>query len=220
METLHKIGECQPAPKAKQPHMTNATIMIVDDEPITMEVVQAFLEEVGYSQFVLVDKSPEAMGVLEKEIPDILLLDLVMPEVSGFEILSAVRQHPKLNHLPVIVLTSSTDTESKLRVLDLGATDFLAKPVDQSELCLRVRNTLAAKAYLDQLAYFDPLTNLPKREMFLEHFEWALKKSKRYGESLALLSISLDGFDRISATIGVSAGDEVLRQMARRIEDM
>jgi diguanylate cyclase (GGDEF)-like protein len=220
MQTLDKLKEGQTAAKDGYQDMTEATIMIVDDEPINMEVVQAFLEEAGYQNFVLLEKSSEAMALLEETRPDLLLLDLVMPEVSGFEILSAVRTHPKLNHLPVIILTSSTDTESKLRALDLGATDFLAKPVDQSELCLRVRNTLAAKAYLDQLAFFDPLTKLPNQHMFLEHFDWALKKAKRYKEQLALLNVSLDDFDRIVATLGVGAADEVLRQMAQRMEEV
>jgi len=199
-------------------HLTDATIMMVDDESINMEVVQAFLEDDGYSKFILVEKSREAMNILEERRPDILLLDLMMPEVSGFEILSEVRRHPKLEHLPVIVLTSSTDTETKLRALDLGATDFLAKPVNPSELGLRLRNTLAAKAYLDQLAYYDPLTKLPNKHLFMERFDWAMKEAKRHNDHLAILNIELDNFDKINDTMGMSAGDEILRLVVPRIE--
>jgi len=199
-------------------HLTNATIMMVDDEPINMEVIQAFLEDEGYSKFILVEKSAEAMNIMEEKRPDILLLDLMMPEVSGFDIPSEVRVHPKFEHLPILVLTSSTDTETKLRALDLGATDFLAKPVDPSELGLRVRNTLAAKAYLDQLAYYDPLTKLPNRQLFLERFDWAMKEAKRHRDQLAILNIEMDNFDRINDTLGMSAGDEVLRLIVPRIE--
>ena len=138
--------------------LKDAKIMIVDDEPINIDVVQAFLEEEKYRNFVTVEDSTRAMKVLEETRPDLLLLDLMMPEVSGFDILTAVRAHPKFKYLPVIILTASTDTQNKLGALDLGATDFLAKPLDQSELGLRVRNTLAAKAYQDQLAYYDALT--------------------------------------------------------------
>ncbi|UCG11939.1 MAG: diguanylate cyclase, partial [Deltaproteobacteria bacterium] len=200
--------------------LLSATIMMVDDEPTTMEVVQAFLEDAGYCNFVLIEDSTQAIHALEETRPDILLLDLVMPEVSGFEILEAVRAHPKLEHLPIIILTSSSDAENKLLALDLGATDFLAKPVDPSELGLRVRNTLAAKAYVDQLAYYDPLTNLPNRHMFMERLEWALKWAKRYRKHLALLSIELDQFDKISDTVGLLAGDEVLCQFAHRIQSV
>ena len=199
-------------------NLTNATIMMVDDEQITMEIVQTYLEDEGYSRFVLEHRSTHAMQTLEKTNPDTLFLDLIMPDKSGFEILSEIRQHPKFKHLPVIILTSSTDTESKLQALDLGATDFLAKPVDQSELLLRLRNTLGAKAYIDQLAYYDPLTNLPNKRLFQEHLDWAFNKADRHKQSLALLSISIDNLGSVNAAIGQDAGDDILRQAAQRIE--
>ncbi|MGD8212625.1 MAG: EAL domain-containing protein [Desulfobacterales bacterium] len=200
--------------------LKDAKIMIVDDEPINIEVVQAFLEQDKYHNFVTIEDSTKVMQLLEETRPDLLLLDLMMPDVSGFDILSAVRTHSKFEHLPVIILTASTDTESKLKALDLGATDFLAKPLDQSELGLRVRNTLAAKAYQDQLVYYDGLTKLPNRHLFLEDLSWALKTAKRYGDQLALLSIEIDNFDKINDTIGLSAGDEVIRRVAHRIQNV
>jgi diguanylate cyclase (GGDEF)-like protein len=201
-------------------HLLNTTIVMVDDEPITMEVVQVFLEEAGYRNFILIENSSEAMAALEQRRPDLLLLDLIMPQVSGFEILKAVRAHPKLKHLPIIILTSSSDNRDKLVALDLGATDFLAKPVDPSELRLRVRNTLAAKAYIDQLAYYDPLTKLPNRHLFMERLDWGLKEARRCGENLALLSIELDQFNKISDTLGLLAGDDLLRQLTQRIREV
>ncbi|CAB5105781.1 diguanylate cyclase/phosphodiesterase (GGDEF & EAL domains) with PAS/PAC sensor(s) [Olavius algarvensis associated proteobacterium Delta 3] len=200
--------------------LLDATIMMVDDEPITMEMVRAFLEEDGYRNFILIEDSGKAMAAIEESRPDVLLLDLMMPDVSGFDILDAIRLQPKLKHLPIIILTSSAEAEDKLRCLDLGATDFLAKPVDSSELRLRVRNTLAAKAYLDQLAFYDRQTNLPNRHMFMEHLEWALKWAKRDDHRLALLSIELDQFETISNAVGLLAGDEVLRKVAQLIKNV
>ena len=198
--------------------LKDSIIMMIDDEMITMEIVKTFLEEEGYTKFYLEEQSTRCMTSLEKVMPDILLLDLVMPELSGFEVLAKVREHPRFEHLPVIILTSSTETSNKLRALALGATDFLSKPVDQSELRLRVRNTLAAKAYADQLAFFDPITNLPNRLSFLDNFDWVINKAERYGEQLALLNIALDDFGRINASIGVDGGDVVLKKIAERIE--
>jgi diguanylate cyclase (GGDEF)-like protein len=198
--------------------LKDAKIMIVDDEPINIDVVQAFLEEEKYHNFITVDDSTQAMKLLEETRPDLLLLDLMMPEVSGFDILSWVRAHPRFKYLPVIILTASTDTENKLIALDLGATDFLAKPLDQSELGLRVRNTLAAKAYQDQLAFYDALTKLPNRHLFLEDLTWAISSAKRHNEKLSLLSIEIDNFDKVNDTIGLNAGDEVLRLVAHRIQ--
>lgn len=198
--------------------LADSTIMIVDDEPITMDVVQAYLEEHGFRKFVLLERASEAIRVMEETRPDIMLLDLMMPELSGFEILAAVRKHARFRHLPVIILTASTDANSRLKTLELGATDFLTKPVDQSELILRVRNTLAAKAYLDQLAYYDSLTKLPNRQMFQEFLTHELARAKRLNDGLAILMIEMDNFSRISDTMGIDAGDEILREVSRRIQ--
>ena len=162
-----------------------------------MEVMQAFLEEAGYQRFVLLEDSSLAMEKIEEFRPDILLLDLMMPKVPGFEILQQVRAHSNLKHLPVIILTSSSDAETKLKALDLGATDFLSKPVDPSELILRVRNTLAAKAYQNQLAYYDSLTNLPNRSLFLDRLSWFLQRAERNNENLVMFHITLDQFKRV-----------------------
>lgn len=201
-------------------YLAEATIMIVDDEPFNIEVVRAFLEEDGYRNFVTVSDSTQAMKVLEARRPDLLLLDLMMPKVSGFEVLAAVRAHPKFKFLPVIILTASSDPENKIKALELGATDFLAKPLDPCELGLRVRNTLGAKAYLDQLAYFDPLTNLPNRHVFLDDLSRALYAAARHGDQLALLSIELDNFDKINDTVGMSAGDQVLCLVSQRVKEV
>ncbi len=203
-----------------QKQLLDATIMMVDDEPLNMEVVKTFLEEIGYHKFVLVEKSTQALKILEETNPDILLLDLIMPDVSGFDILTAVRELQKYEFLPIIILTSSTDAESKLRALDLGATDFLSKPVDESELGLRVRNTLAAKAYQDQLAYYDPLTKLPNRELFLQRVEWSLKAGTRFKENFAILSIGVNNLSTINASSGPSSGDMVLMKISHRIKRM
>ena len=198
--------------------LARSTIMMVDDEALTMAMVQSFLEEAGYRRFVLLEDSVRALTVLEDVRPDVLLLDLVMPEISGFDILTEIRRHPELRHLPVVVLTSSTDTETKLRALDLGATDFLAKPVDPSELALRVRNTLAVKAYQDRLAYYDPLTNFPNRRSFIDQLESTFSRSRISGERFAVLNIEVDQFEKIRDTQGIHIADEVLIGVAQSLE--
>ncbi len=198
--------------------LKQSSIMIVDDEPINIDVVQAFLEEDGYTEFVTVEDSREVLETLEKKAPDLLLLDLMMPHISGFEILQLIRSQDKFKFLPVIILTAATDTANKLQALELGATDFLAKPLDQSELSLRVRNTLAAKAYQDQLAYYDPITRLPNRQLFQEELSWALENNRRDHEQVVLLSIEIDSFASVKDTVGVDAGDQALQVIAQRIE--
>lgn len=191
--------------------------MMVDDEPIMMDIVQAFLEDEGYHQFVTVDQSPEAIDTLNNNQPDILLLDLDMPEVNGFDILKELRSSPKHMYLPVIILTASSESDSKLKALEYGATDFLSKPIDPSELALRLRNTLAAKAYQDQLAYYDALTGLPNRALFIDRLNWAIAQAGRERKPLALLDIGLDRFRQINETLGPQVGDKILKIIADRL---
>ena len=197
--------------------LKDSLIMIVDDEPIMMELVQAFLQEKGYRNFHAIDQSAKALEAVKRKSPDVLLLDLMMPEISGFDILKAIRADKETAHMPVVVFTSSSDAETKLRALELGATDFLAKPVDPSEMALRIRNILTAKAYHDQLAFYDSLTGLPNRKLFLDRLGWAIKLGRREGKSVSVLNIGIDRFRQINDSLGPKAGDTLLARIAERL---
>ncbi len=198
--------------------LKKSTIMMVDDEPTTMEVIKAWLVDAGYTNIVETSDSTQAMGVMSRERPDVLLLDLNMPDVTGFDILASMREEPDLQHVPVIVLTSSTEGETKLKALELGAADFLAKPVDSSELTLRLRNTLAAKAYQDSLAHYDALTGLPNRGMFLQRLGAVLGDARLEGKNIAVVQFGIDRFKKVNDTLGLHVGDALLREVARRLE--
>lgn len=197
--------------------LRRATILMVDDEPINIEVLTEYLAEAGFNNFLSTSDSREALSLIEAKRPDVIMLDLMMPHVDGFEILRAMRANKKMCHIPVIVLTSSTDAETKLKALELGANDFLAKPVDSSELILRLGNTLAAKAYQDQLTYYDALTGLPNRTMFIDHLEWTLCQSKRYDRLSALLHIDIDSFMKVNDALGPALADEFIQAFAQRL---
>lgn len=198
--------------------LRKATIMLIDDEPANIEAIRGFLEEAGYHNFISTSEPRDALNLIETKRPDVIMLDLSMPHVSGFDILDAMRNSKnKMRYIPVVVLTSSTDSETKHKALELGATDFLAKPVDQSEMILRLRNTLAAKAYQDQLTYYDMLTGLPNRSRFVDHMEWALCQSKRYNRLTALMHINIDRFKKINDALGPTLADEFLKAFAERL---
>jgi len=128
-----------------------AKIMIVDDEPLNIKVVQTHLSFAGYHRFVTsVDPRP-VLEMIAVEKPDVILLDIMMPEVSGLDILRQKHDIEFLSHIPVIVLTAAENEEIKMEALNLGAADFLNKPVNLAELVVRVRNVLLVKAYQDQL---------------------------------------------------------------------
>jgi diguanylate cyclase (GGDEF)-like protein len=158
------------------------------------------------------------MGLLERHRPDALLLDLSMPGLSGFDILTQIRAHEELRYTPVIILTGESDTEARLRALELGATDFLTKPVDPSELVLRMRNVLAFKAYQDRLAETDLLTGLPNRRTFFAAVADVLASPGESATGCALLHVDLDRFKQINDTYGRKLGDRALLAAGQVIE--
>jgi diguanylate cyclase (GGDEF)-like protein len=194
-----------------------ALVMMVDDESMMTDVIQTHLEDAGYTRFVACNEPRQALQLIRAHQPDVLLLDLMMPGVSGFDILQAVREDQALQYTPVIVLTAASEPATKLRALELGATEFLSKPVDSSELVLRVRNTLAFKRYQDRLAYVDLVTGLSNRERFTRRLEEALQHALPQQAMLGLLHIDCDQFRQTRETLGPRAADALLQQVALRL---
>ena len=210
----------QPAdiePPARSP-LLDAKVMMVDDEPLMTDLIQACLEEEGYANFVVTNDSREAMALLRREDPGVLLLDLMMPHVSGFELLAAIRGDRKLRYTPVIVLTAATGADSKLRALQLGATDFLAKPVDASELVLRVRNTLAFRQYHNRILNFDAVTGLPNQRLFDRGIDEMAEQRALVGGMVALFSITVPECRQLRETIDQGSADDLAKVLARRLD--
>jgi putative two-component system response regulator len=132
-----------------------AKIMIVDDETTNVKLVKRLLEREGYSRFVTTEDGVAALSLLREEMPDLLLLDLMMPNISGLDILAELRDDPRCALIPVLILTAVSDDETRVKALEYGATDFLNKPVDPNELMPRVRNILSVKAYQDRLLRYN-----------------------------------------------------------------
>ena len=195
--------------------LADLTVMMIDDEPMLTEVIGTYLEDAGYRHCVGINDATVALEKVRELNPALVLLDLVMPGVSGFEILQAMRQDEQLRYTPVIVLTAASDPDTKLKALSIGATEFLAKPVDPSELVLRVRNSLVLKVYQDRLANSDPVTGLPNRRVLMERLRNTLAQAG--GRKTGLLHVRLDRLQQLQATLGQSAGDELLRAAAQRL---
>ena len=131
-----------------------AKVMIIDDEMLVIKVVKRYLSAEGYANFVMVDDSRQALEKIWEEQPDVILSDIHMPEVSGLDILRARQKNAKLTSIPVLILSGSSGNEVMREALELGATDFLAKPVDPYALSLRVQNALIVKSHHDHLASY------------------------------------------------------------------
>src|SRR6266403_1896502 len=120
-------------------------ILIVDDEPANVALLQEVLVENGYTRLEAVRDSKRALDACNEFLPDLILLDLMMPPPDGFAILDALEQQRGETFLPVVVLTADTSEQTKRRALEAGATDFLCKPFDHTEVVLRIRNLLQSR---------------------------------------------------------------------------
>lgn len=128
------------------------TIAIVDDEHSTIMLVKKYLRDAGFTQFIEISDGMQAVATIQSQQPDIIILDIHMPKIGGLEILEQLRANESTATVPVLIFTSDRKSEVKVNALNLGATDFLQKPLDPSELLARIRNTMLAKARLDDLA--------------------------------------------------------------------
>ena len=121
-------------------------ILAIDDEPYNILVVRKYLQDVGYNNFVATTEATEALNLIVEQQPDLVLLDILMPDVNGLEILQSLCEMGLLSRLPVLVLTAAVDPKTKHDVIRLGATDFLTKPIDPHDLLPRLGNALMSKA--------------------------------------------------------------------------
>lgn len=131
--------------------LMSSRVMIVDDEPVNVKVAKKFVARLGYSNFVTLTDSRKVAESLRKEAPDVVLLDLMMPGISGLDILETMHSDETLKRIPVIIVTATSDRELRLRALELGATDILAKPLDPEELAPRLRNALLMRSHENHL---------------------------------------------------------------------
>ena len=201
-------------------------VLIAEDNHDIREMVTLLVSSMGYRTYGAVT-GREALSQLRMHTPEIVLLDVMMPEMDGFEFCRAVQADPSLP-TPYIIITSAKDAlEDKVKGLELGATDYLTKPFNLTELKARiraaeriVRNEKKLKeqqSLLEQLAREDKLTGLCNRRHFEERAQEECLRAQRYGHSLSLLLGDLDHFKQVNDRYGHACGDMVLRQVSQTL---
>lgn len=203
-------------------------VMVIDDEPINIKLVRKVLQDVGFMRFSDVTDPQQALSKIRSESPDIILLDIMMPEVSGLEILEAVRATAQFKHVPIMILTASADRETRLEALELGATDFLTKPVDRLELIPRVRNALTMKAYHDQVRHhamqLEDVVRLRTKEVEasrLEVVQCLARAAEFHDERSGKHSLRVGRYAGIiAAELGLSGHQSQLIELAAQLHDV
>ena len=176
------------------PTFTDARILVIDDEPSGVEFLVRALFQAGYRRAEGVSDPRLVRGLLSEFEPDLVLLDLLMPHVDGFEVLDLMtRVIPSSTHVPVLVLTADATTESKRRALAAGATDFLTKPLDLTEVLLRIRNMLELRQLNLRFRTHNRELEHRVRERTVE-LERALETERESAQQLRQLDQLKDGF--------------------------
>jgi len=201
-------------------------ILIVDDKQANVLLLERMLRDAGYTAISSTMNPAEVFGLHKANAYDLILLDVQMPGMDGFQVMDALREIELDGYLPVLAVTA--EPAHKLRALYGGAKDFISKPFDLSEVLMRVRNMLevrllhkGAKEHariLESLALNDPLTGLANRRLLSERMAMALVHARRDKSLMAVVYIDLDGFKKINDTLGHAAGDDLLKMVARRLE--
>ena len=204
--------------------MTQAvpTILLVEDNPGDYRLVQLMLDECAVGQFRLLhaDQIASAARVLDRECVDIVLLDLRLPDGNGLDTL--VKVHALAPDVPVVVLSHVEDESLAVKAVRMGAQDFLVKSHITGPLLVRsLRYALERRRleeHLHYLAHHDALTGLANRKLFYDRLSRTLASARRHQRPLALMLVDLNDFKQVNDELGHHAGDQLLQQVAERLQ--
>ncbi|MFB0538440.1 MAG: response regulator [Anaerolineae bacterium] len=182
--------------------MKKSKILIVEDDLDTSDMLRVYFEAQGY-EVLTAAWGGDALEICQKTLPDLIIQDIRLPDIDGYEICRRLRDNLRTSQIPFIFLTEKREREDKIAGLKLGAVDYITKPFDVQELRLRVRNALRRAGYESLV---NPITGLPGGRLVEEQLELLLERSE-----WAILSISVNELEAFNEAYGFVAGDDVLR---------
>jgi diguanylate cyclase (GGDEF)-like protein len=191
--------------------LDRASLLIVDDDITAIHALIKILSGIGSIRYAL--NGSDALRLAEQEPPDVVLLDVQMPGMSGFEVLGAMRSQPRLMNMFAIFVTGHSSVEMEEEALAQGAADFITKPFHPAVVAARVRTQLRLKRALDQLrqlSFTDALTGVANRRLLDESLLQECKRARRDRTPLSVLILDVDHFKRFNDTYGHGAGDAAL----------
>lgn len=208
--------------------MHKNSILIVDDEKDIVEVIMDVLSTEKY-HLISALNGESALKVIEKEKIDLILLDLNMPGIGGYEVCRKIKKNPDTRIIPIIILSSNSQEVDKIAALSLGAVDYVTKPFSPGELRARVQSQLKIKNMhedlfkqrnvMSKLVVHDELTGIYNRRHLMSRLDDELARASRYRSPLAIMLLDVDDFKCINDTYGHQTGDVVLIEIATLIKD-
>lgn len=203
----------------------NASILIVDDQASNVRLLEQMLRDVGYRCITSTMDPHEVCALHRDNHYDLILLDLLMPTMDGFQVMDGLKEINADSYLPVLVITAQPG--HKLRALAAGAKDFVSKPFDLVEVRTRIRNMLEVRLLYKQvehyshemetLALYDALTGLPNRRLLMDRLSLSIAHAHRNKSTMAVLYLDLDRFKQVNDSLGHDAGDTLLNMVAARL---
>ncbi len=196
------------------------TVLIVDDMTTNLLILSDLLKD--EYQIKIAKNGQKALDIVHSsDEVDIILLDIMMPDIDGYEVCRQLKSNPKTKKLPIIIVTAKDNDEDEEYGLNLGAIDYITKPFNKAIVRLRIRNHLELKLksdLLEELSMYDGLTHIPNRRFFDQVFQSTYKEVKRENKSLAVLMIDIDFFKLYNDNYGHGKGDEALKKVAQSLQ--
>jgi diguanylate cyclase (GGDEF)-like protein len=215
----------------------SASILVIDDQPGNLTLLQRILTNQGYKVH-LETSGITAINTAKNNPPDLILLDIYLPEMDGYDVCLRLKEIDQLKDVPVIFISTLSDVLDKVKAFSVGGIDYITKPFDFEEVLARVQTHLKirrlqtqleektinleaeiarrikAEEELKRLASLDPLTGINNRRTFFELAEIELKRALRYGNSITLVMMDIDHFKQVNDSFGHLAGDQALIKFA------
>ncbi|NLI91978.1 MAG: diguanylate cyclase [Peptococcaceae bacterium] len=193
------------------------TILAIDDQDFNLHFLKQTLHQYN---FIGAADAKEALALLETTLPDLILLDVIMPGMNGYDLIKILKSDERTRHIPVIFVTVLDSAEEEEEGFNLGAVDYITKPFNPSIVRARVKNTLRfvhKQRLLEKMAHIDGLTEVPNRRYFEEILEKEFGSAIRNKRYFALLMLDVDYFKHYNDYYGHSKGDEALIRIAKTI---
>ena len=209
------LGACMAieAPQQQQ------TVLVIDDDPIVVDILETVFD--GDLRILTASSGPEGIERACAEKPDLILLDVRMPDIDGYDTCRQLKSMAETADIPLVFLTARVETEDEFKGLELGAIDYIAKPIIPQIVRARIQNHLLMKRQRDQLAnmsMIDGLTGIANRRRFDDHMDQELRRAARTKQPFSLLLMDIDDFKAYNDTYGHARGDDCLRTVAQAIK--